>query len=425
MQPLFRYTLALALLASLSLGLVGHGSNAQTDAQAELVAGNNAFAFDLYRQLITELDGNVIFSPYSISQAFGMVAAGARGDTEQQIWATMRYPLSQDSLHTTFGALNTDLDSRETQSRMEGQQLQLNIANSLWGQDGFPFRETFLATLRDAYASELSTVDFAVAEAARAAINGWVEDQTEDKIQDILPAGVLTPATRLVLVNAIYFNAGWLFPFYESATQEDTFYLLDGDTVTVPMMFQEHSFGYFLGYTPAGDDFQVVELPYFGGDTAMMVILPHEGTFANFEAWFDAEQFDMFRTGLNTLGETPVQLYMPRFEYTTNFSLKAHLIALGMTDAFADTADLTGMFYADQAAGNLYISEALHKAFVGVDELGTEAAAATAVIIALTSAPAPMPEPVELRLDHPFIYVIYDRVTGSILFVGRVLNPAA
>jgi serpin B len=388
---------------------------AQNNQETELVIGNNTFAFDLYRQFSTDLEGNIIFSPFSISQAFGMVVAGAQGTTEQQIMDTMHFTLSQDDLHAAFNALNANLADREAPDMGEGERLQLSIANSLWGQDGFPFRETFIDTIRANYGGELNLVDFFLTEEARQAINDWIEDKTEDKIQDMIPSGALNPDTRLVLVNAIYFYGSWMFSFEESNTMDDTFTLLDGSTVIVPMMNQVHSFPYL-----EGDGFQAVEIPYYGQDTAMLIILPDAGNFDDFQDSLDTQQFDAIR---ESFGYQELNLFLPRFEFETNVSLSSYLKAMGMTDAYDDQlADFSGMYHRDQAGQNLFITDALHKAYIGVDESGTEAAAATAIIMGVTS--APIGPPPELRIDRPFIYAIYDRETGSILFLGQVMNPA-
>ncbi|NLF78047.1 MAG: serpin family protein, partial [Chloroflexi bacterium] len=252
---------------------------------------------------------------------------------------------------------------------------------------------------------------------AREAINAWIEDETEDKIQDMLGPGSVTTDTRMVLVNAIYFNGSWLNSFEESATQDDTFTLLDGSTVTVPMMAQQESLAYLQG-----DGFQAVELPYFGGDVAMLIVLPGEGQFEAVQSALDQQQFDAIR---QSLAFQTVQLAMPRFEFETSLDLSASLEALGMVDVFdPDLADLTGMFDPASVDQNLFVSAALHKAYIGVDEAGTEAAAATAIIVGVMSAPVEV-EPIVLRLDRPFIYTIYDRQTGSILFLGQVMNPAS
>ena len=391
--------------------------NAQdNDDREEMVTGNNAFAFDLYQQVIADNDGNIIFSPFSISQAFAMVVAGAKGETEQQIMDTMHFTLLQPQLHPAFSNINSDLSERSMRSGREpdGSRLQLNIANSLWSQAGYPFQQTYLDTIKKFYGSEAHSVDFAQTEDTRQIINGWIEEKTENKIQDMLAPDDLSPFTRLVLVNAIYFNASWRTDFPEAATHDDTFTLVDGSTVTVPMMKQTSWFSFMFE-----DNFQTVELPYVGEDTRMLIIMPDEGTFDDFEATFDEEQFSEIR---HTFGVSELHLYMPRFEIKTDFSLKPYLTTMGMVEAFGFDADLSGIYDRQQAQENLYIGDALHQAFIAVDEAGTEAAAATAAMGMGGGGQAPTP--MEFRIDHPFIYIIHDRVTGSILFMGRVLDPS-
>lgn len=411
--------LVLAGVFAGALGASALPANSQEDDSSLLVAGNNAFAFDFYQRAAREGDANLIFSPFSISQAFGMLLAAARGDTAQQITSTLQYGLAPDDLHPAFSALNSSLAEREgAEGAGEGERLQLNIANSLWAQQDYPFREAYIDLVREFYSGGLFFTDFMrLPDEAREAINAWIEDETEDKIQDMLGPGSVTTDTRMVLVNAIYFNGSWLNSFEESATQDDTFTLLDGSTVTVPMMAQQESLAYLQG-----DGFQAVELPYFGGDVAMLIVLPDEGQFEAVQSALDQQQFDAIR---QSLAFQTVQLAMPRFEFETSLDLSASLEALGMVDVFdPDLADLTGMFDPASVDQGLFVSAALHKAYIGVDEAGTEAAAATAIIVGVMSAPVEV-EPIVLRLDRPFIYTIYDRQTGSILFLGQVMNPAA
>jgi len=392
-------------------------SAAQRDDTTALVAGNNAFAFDFYGQIAGRSDSNLIFSPFSISQAFGMLMAAARENTASQMADTLHYTLPQDALHPAFAALNADLSTRETPNAgSEGERLQLNIVNAIWAQEGFPFREAYLALLQDFYEGGLNFADFVqAAEAARETINTWIEDQTEDKIQDMLPPGVLNADTRLVLVNAIYFNGSWLNPFEPSATQDAPFNLLDGSIVSVSMMAQQESLGYLQG-----NGFQVVELPYFGNDMAMLIVLPDSDQFESVQTQLDGVWFERTR---NAVSYRDVRLYMPRFEFETSLDLRTSLQQMGLTDVFdGNVADLTGMFDPAAVNENLFVTAALHKAFIGVDETGTEAAAATAIVVGITSAPMPS-QPVEVRLDRPFMYTIYDRQTGAILFLGQVLNP--
>ncbi|MDH7489164.1 MAG: serpin family protein [Anaerolineae bacterium] len=378
---------------------------------AELVAGNSAFAFDLY-QAIREKPGNLFYSPYSISVALAMTYAGARGTTERQMADVLRFTLPQDRLHPAFNLLDQALASRGAGAKSkDGKPFRLSVANSLWGQAGYKFLPAFLDTLAENYGAGLRLVDFHSApEAARKTINDWVSDQTEGKIKDLIPQGAIDALTRLVLANAIYFNAAWMYPFDKDATQDGPFYLLDGSQVTVPMMRQDKHFRYF-----AGNGVQAVELPYDGGEVSMVILVPDKGKFPAFEQSLTA---DTVADILSKMETTNVNLTMPKFKYDATLSLAATLKAMGMPDAFSPDADFSGM----DGTRNLAITDVFHKAFVAVDEAGTEAAAATAVVIGLTAMPV---SPVELTVDRPFVFLIRDVQTGAILFVGRVLNPSA
>lgn len=378
---------------------------------AELVAGNSAFAFDLY-QAIREKPGNLFYSPYSISVALAMTFAGARGNTERQMAAVLHFSLEQARLHAAFNALDQALASRGAGAKSkDGKPFRLSVANSLWGQAGYKFLPAFLDTLAQNYGAGLRLVDFRSApEAARKTINDWVSDQTEGKIKDLIPQGAIDALTRLVLANAIYFNAAWMYPFDKDATQDGPFYLLDGSQVTVPMMRLDKHLGYF-----AGEGVQAVELPYDGGEVSMVILVPDRGAFPAFEEALDADTVADILAKMET---TNINLTMPKFKYDSTLSLADTLKAMGMPDAFSTDADFSGM----DGTRNLAITDVFHKAFVAVDEAGTEAAAATAVVIGLTAMPL---SPVELTVDRPFVFLIRDIQTGAILFVGRVLNPAA
>ena len=377
----------------------------------ELVAGSNEFAFDLYRALATE-DGNLFYSPYSISLALAMTYAGARGETEQEMADTLHFTLPQDRLHPAFNGLDLELASRgQGAEGTDEEGFRLNIANAIWGQEGYSFLERFLDTLAENYGAGLRIVDFErEAEKARVTINDWVADETEGKIRDLIPPGVIDDLTRLVLTNAIYFNAAWLSPFQEPNTEDGPFHTLDGREVQVPMMSQLASFGY-----AEGEGYQAVELPYDGEALSMVVLLPDAGEFEAFEGRLNA---DLFSSLAEDLTRRQVVLTMPRFKYESTFSLSDALKELGMPTAFTEFADFSGM----NGEGGLYIQDVLHKAFVSVDEKGTEAAAATAVVVGTTSAPSP---DVELTIDRPFVFLIRDIQTGAVLFAGRVLDPTA
>ena len=375
----------------------------------ELVAGNNAFAFDLYQELQSE-KGNLFFSPYSISTALAMTYAGARGDTQQQMADTLHFTLLQNKFHPAFNALDLQLTSQEEGGKSdEKTDFTLRIANSLWGQRDYEFLEEFLDVLAGNYGAGMRLVDFVTAsEPARIAINDWVSDQTEEKIKDLIPQGAIDSMTRLVLANAIYFYADWLYPFDANSTHDGAFTLLDGEEVTVSMMSQLKNYQY-----AQGDNYQAVELPYVGNTAAMTIIVPDFGEFSSFESGFTDNQIEEI---IANLERKQVRLSLPKFTYESDFSLAKTLKEMGMPKAFSMDADFSGM----DGTQNLFVSDVFHKAFVAVDEEGTEAAAATAVIISLTAVPI---VDVELTIDRPFIYLIRDTDTGSILFMGRVLNP--
>jgi serpin B len=375
-----------------------------------LVQGNNEFALALYQELRTQ-EGNLVYSPYSISQALAMTYTGARGETESQMAATLRFTLPQGSLHPAFNALSLELDKR-AQTVVPDQAagaFRLRIANALWGQKDYAFLPEFLDSLAENYAAGLSLLDFMKdPEAARIIINQWVYDQTEEKIKDLIPAGGITPDTRLVLTNAIYFKAAWLTQFDPSKTQEAPFYVLDGKSVTVEMMNLSTRLGY-----QAGEGYQVVELPYVGGEMVMTIVVPDAGQFETIEQGLDAA---WLKGITSNLGYQEVNLGLPKFKFETNVGLSDVLEAMGMPLAFSQSADFSGM----TGKKDLTITDVIHKAFIAVNEEGTEAAAATAVMVGITSMPA---EPIALTIDRPFIFLIRDSTTGAILFVGRVTNP--
>jgi serpin B len=382
-------------------------------SEAELTAlasGNSAFAFDLY-QALRGTDGNLFYSPYSISLALAMTYGGARGETEKQMADTLHFTLPQDRLHPAFNSLDLELSQRGkgAKGKDEGG-FRLNIVNAIWGQKDYQFLPTFLDLLAENYGAGLRVLDFTKEpENSRLTINEWVSNETEKWIKDLLPPGSVTALTRLVLTNAIYFNAAWQYPFDEDATKDGPFHLVDGGEVTVPMMREEKS----LDYTE-GEGYQAVELPYDGRQLSMLILLPRAGQFETFEKSLNAQRINDI---VENLASQQVALTMPRFEFESSFSLGETLAAMGMPDAFSN-ADFSGM----TGSRDLFISDVVHKAFVSVDEAGTEAAAATAVIMPISAPPGAT---VEMTIDHPFIFVIRDIETGAILFVGRVVNPSA
>jgi serpin B len=378
---------------------------------SSLTDGNGAFAFNLYK-LVSQEEGNLFYSPYSISAALAMTYAGARGDTEKQMADALQFYLSQEQLHPAFNSLDQELASRgEGAEGKDGEGFRLNIVNAIWGQKDYAFLVAFLDTLAENYGAGLRILDFIKeTEQSRITINDWVSEETEGRIKDLIPQGAISEMTRLVLTNAIYFNAAWQYPFEENATSLGVFHLVDSSEITVPMMQQQESFAY-----AKGDNYKAVELPYDGRELSMVILLPNSG---QFEAFEESINYQQVKGILEDLERREVRLKMPKFEFDSSFGLKKTLAEMGMPVAFSADADFSGM------TGNrdLFISDVIHKAFVSVDEAGTEAAAATVVIMELSAMPE---ESIEVTLDRPFIFLIRDIETNTILFVGRVMHPGA
>ena len=374
----------------------------------DIVAGNSAFAFDLY-QALRSADGNLFYSPYSISLALAMTYAGARGETEQQMADTLHFTLSQDRLHPTFNALDLELATRgEGAEGTDEEGFRLNIVNAIWGQEDLEFLLEFLDVVAENYGAGLKLLDFVNApKDSRIVINDWVSEQTEGRIENLIPQGFIDELTRLVLTNAIFFNAAWLSPFEEDLTRDGTFHLLNEAEVMVPLMRLTAGFG-----LAKGDGYQAVELPYDGGELSMIILLPDTGQLEAFEGSLDAE---LVRTIMSNLVRQRLDLTMPKFEFDSDFGLADTLKGMGMPVAFSDSADFSGM----TGRRDLAISDVVHKAFISVDEEGTEAAAATAVGVGPTSVPP------SVIIDRPFNFFIRDIETGAILFVGRVMDPSS
>lgn len=376
----------------------------------DVAAANNQFAFDLFHSMRREY-GNLFISPYSISVALGMTFAGARGQTEREMARTLGFSQGQSGTHAGIKSLTQALNRRGAGALgTGGKGFRLNIIQSLWVQDGYSLLDSFTSTLDTFYGAPVTPLDFATnPEASRIVINDWVEDETEDRIQDLIPAGELDAMTRLVLVNAIYFNAAWTFPFPQESTRDDSFTLLDGNEIQIPMMSQEIL---VLDYAE-GEDYQAVAIPYDGGELAMLVILPADGHFDSFENRLGSHLLSDIQA---TMAPCWVQLRFPKFQYASDtLSLKSALMELGMPQAFQASADLSGM----NGFGDLMISDVFHKTFLSVDEAGTEAAAATAVTIRETA----IPDVRDLWVNRPFLFAIQDLETQTILFWGRILDP--
>jgi serine protease inhibitor len=394
-------------------------SNAPRDAAdpaaaQEAAAAISVFGFDLYAALRADQgDDNIVFSPASIELALAMTRAGARGATADQMDAVMR-AFGSDALANGVNSLDQALSSRSGmyRDRVNGEQreLTLSIANAPFAQADERWEQAYLDALAQRFGAGVRLVDYkANAEGARQLINGWVNDQTKERIPELIEPNVLDAMTRLVLVNAIYLKAPWMVPFSEHATQPGDFTRLDGTTVSAQMMHTFDSFAY-----ARGEDWEAVELPYIGNQLAMTLILPDD--FAAYTAALDA---DTFADVAGALVEEEGNVSLPRFDFETKAGLADMLAGMGMPLAFDfDRADFSGMTTQEL----LYISAVIHQANISVDEKGTEAAAATAVAIAASAAPV---ESFDVRLDRPFIFAVRDLDTGAVLFLGQVTDPTA
>ena len=380
--------LAVVLAGVLAVGAsaagAGGGKPAEPD-EAALVKGNSEFALDLYARLRAR-DGNVFFSSYSISNALAMTYAGARGPTATQMAAALRFPMDGDRLHQSFAKVNRDVNGAGSKGGAE-----LLVANALWTQTGLATLPAFQATVKNLYGAGLTPLDFKrTPEKARMTINAWVEQQTRDRIKDLIPEGVLKPDTRVVLTNAIYFKGKWKYAFPEAATRNDKFTLSTGKTIgDVPLMSQQRPFRYLDGGT-----FQALELPYDADQQSMIVFLPKRADgLAELEKTLTAARVTDW---LAQMAVHEVDVTLPRFKVTAEFQLKDALTDLGMPLAFSrGKADFSGI-----ATGEpLSLSAVIHKAYVDVNEKGTEAAAATAAMLR----PRPSAHPSRRRYSAPTI----------------------
>jgi serpin B len=396
--------IGLAALGSLVLMAWGRGAGAPPSDAEQAVRGVNAFGMDLYAKLGRQRT-NTFFSPASISSALGMTYAGARGSTADEMAAILHFPPGQQGLHTSLGALLHNLGGA---GQKRG--YQLSIANALWAQQGYSFLPDYLERTRLNYQAGLNEVDFASApESARNTINAWVEKHTQEKIKDLLPRGAVDSESRLVLTNAIYFKGTWAAPFNKRPTGPAPFQISTEKNASVPLMHQTGTFGYLDGGT-----FQALELQYEGNELAMVVFLPKQvDGLAAFETQLSSDQLASW---IGKLRGEEVQVSLPRFKMSCEFSLKDTLSALGMPMAFSPRADFSGM----DVKKDLFLSEVFHKAYVDVNEEGTEAAAATGAVMARVRA---VRNTVTFRADHPFVFLIRERRSGAILFLGRLEDP--
>ena len=378
---------------------------AETNSDLQtVIKGNSDFGFDLYQEFKDE-KGNLFFSPHSISTALAMTYAGARDQTEKEMAEVLHFSLEQEPLHSSFSKLQSDLNAIQNKGHIK-----LSIANSLWAQEGYHFLNTFLDLNKKNYGAGLNFVDFATkTEVARKTINIWVEDKTQQKIKELIKPGMIDSLTTLVLCNAIYFKGDWLSQFDKKRTMDADFYISPDNAIKVPMMSQKSKFKF-------GDfgNFNAIELPYEGNGLSMVVFLPKEiDGLAELERNLTNDNVINWMDKLSNSYELEILVSLPKFKTTCEFELADVLIEMGMPHAFTG-ADFSGM----TGKRDLFISKVIHKAFVDVNEEGTEAAAATAVVMTKS-----ISKTLLFRADHPFVFLIRENKTGSILFIGRIIDP--
>lgn len=392
----------------LAVGLLFLSSIAFAEDTNSVVKANNQFAFDLYAKYKSK-DGNIFYSPYSISSALAMTYEGAKGTTAEEMQAVFHFPQDATLRRESYLELYRKINKKDKKYK-------LSTANALWAQKDCKFLDSYFNLVEKYYGGKTTNLDFKnQTEQSRLTINNWVEKQTNDKIKDLIPAGVLSEITRLVLTNAVYFKGLWFKQFDKKQTKEEEFMVGPANKIKAKMMrlTDEET---RLNYAET-DKLQILELPYEGNELSMLILLPKED---NLKAVEESLSFEKLSEWKNLLGFKKVKVYLPKFKFETKYFMKEDLAAMGMPTAFSMVADFSGM----TGEKDLLISEVIHQAFVDVNEEGTEAAAATAVAMIANSIAL---EPKQIRIfkaDHPFIFIIQDKETGGILFIGRVSNPA-
>lgn len=379
----------------------------QDKGLSNVVEANNQFALDLYQRYQAQEEGNIFFSPYSISSALAMTYEGAKGETAKEMQSVFYFPENEENLRNGYKQLNQAINQAD-------KDYQLRVANALWAEEDFGFLTEYFNLVNRYYGAEITNLDFkGNAEESRLTINDWIEEETEDKIKDLIPADAVNPLTRLILTNAIYFKGDWLQEFDQNQTTERDFKVSEGEVVRAEMMQrtdEEAEFNYFQN-----EQLQVLELPYQGEELSMLIFLPKENDINALGNDLTVEKIEEWKEGLR---EQRVKVYLPKFKFETKYFMKEDLSDMGMPSAFSNLADFSGM----TGRKDLFISEVIHQAFIDVNEEGTEAAAATAVVMELLTA-GPGPEIPIFHADHPFIFMIQQKDSGNILFLGRVMNP--
>jgi serpin B len=381
--------------------------NADSVENYDIATANNAFAFDMYSKVIVENEQNVFFSPYSIFTAVAICYDGAENSTKEQMANVFNFPLNK----TVLGMSSKDLISEINSGSDE---YELETANALWVQKDFDLKQQYISNAASYYSGKVSKVDFKnQPESSRSMINDWVESKTNDKIKDLIPNGVINSGTRLILTNAIYFNGKWKNEFDKENTQNLSFYPSQDEEITVETMYAKRKFNY-----GENSNANILELPYKGNDLCMYIVLPNENAIEDFENSFTLNDYNELKSNMDSKYE--VRTWLPKFKFETKAKLSKSLIEMGMVDAFDDkNATFSGI--SDE---QLKISEVIHQAFVDVQEEGTEAAAATAIVM-VECVEYVEPDPVrDFKADHPFMFFIEDKRTGCILFMGKVESPA-
>ena len=430
----FNTLCVLVLVCSLALLLLAAGCTSAPAAQAEtgdktpspsvtappatasissVTDANNRFSASLYRQLAAgDATGNIFFSPFSISSALAITYEGARGTTADEIRSVFFFPANQTVMREGYAAENAAINAGNAGYT-------LSTANALWAEKTYVFLPAYTATAEKYYGANTTNLDFAgQPEASRQTINSWVAGQTNNKILDLLPPGSITDLTRLVITNAVYFKGTWEKQFDANLTSDAPFTTPSGSEVTVKMM-QQTGEGAVFSYA-ANTDLQMLSLPYTAKDgkgLSMVILLPRNNTISAAVPYLDPANLSALEQSAST---RQVRVYIPKFKVETQYSLPGTLSTMGMPTAFSGNADFSGM----DGTKDLYISDVVHKAYIEVNEEGTEAAAATGVVMSVKAVAPGTEEPVPVfRADHPFLFVIQDNNTGAILFTGRITNP--
>jgi serpin B len=383
------------------------------DSKQLYADSQSKFATAMHGQ-VRAMSGNLVYSPFSMTSALAMLYAGAKGTTATEMKSALSFQLDGAPLYSAFNWTDQELASRGKGAKSaDGQAFRLNVVNDIWSQADYAFDPMYLDTLAENFGTGVHVQDFKRdPEGSRQTINGYVQKATESRIKDLIPEKIIDNQTRLVLTNAVYMNAHWKVPFEPKVTSDAPFTKLDAQKADVKMMHQETFFS-----ASVGNGYSAVDLPYEDDNLSMLLVIPDEGTFGPFEAGFDAAKLQAVRTGMKV---ERVKLAMPRFEFPSTIPAAEIMKKLGMVAAFGTGADLSGISTSEP----LKVQSILHKAFIKVQENGTEAAAATAVVIGV-GATAPIENTLKISADRPFLFVIADKPTGTVLFMGRVLDPNA